>query len=108
MINTTCMMLRHQYCHAKTSKYQKKQSSQYFCSICEAILNTSYSADIYTGRLAILMIAFPRVRCMVIYISLYMYIFTHILVSFLRVCFVYVVKEIESSRGAQSINGRCA
>ena len=47
------------------------------------------------------MIAFPRVRCMFIYI----------LVSLMRVCVVtvvYVVKEVASFRGARSINGHGA
>ena len=45
------------------------------------------------------MIAFPRVRCMFIYIYIYM------LVSPTRVCVVYVVKEVTSFPGARSING---
>ena len=55
------------------------------------------------ARRAIPMIAFPRVRCMFIYI---VYIYIYILVSLIRVCVVYVVKEVASFPGARSINGR--
>ena len=50
------------------------------------------------ARRAIPMIAFPRVRCMFIYML-------YILVSLMRVCVVYVVKEVASFQGARSING---
>ena len=53
------------------------------------------------ARRAIPMIAFPRVRCMFIYIY-------NILVSLARLCVVYVVKEVASFPGARSINGRGA
>ena len=54
------------------------------------------------ARRAIPMIAFPRVRCMFIYIYIYMF------VSPTRVWVVYVVKEVTSFPGARSINGRGA
>ena len=53
---------------------------------------------IFMARRAIPMIAFPQVQTIYIYI----------LVSLTRVCNVYVVKEVTSSQGARSINGRGA
>ena len=53
------------------------------------------------ARRAIPMIAFPRVRCMFIYI-IYIYIF---LCPLTRVCVVYVVKEVTSSRGLGQLMG---
>ena len=52
------------------------------------------------------MIAFPRVRCMFIYI--YIIYIIIMFVSSTRVCVVYVVKEVTSIPGARSINGRGA
>ena len=49
---------------------------------------------IFMARRAIPMIAFPRVRC--------------ILVSTSQVCVVYVVKEVASFLGTRSIDGRGA
>ena len=49
------------------------------------------------ARRAIPMIAFPRVQ------TIYIYVCGH-----LRVCVVYVVKEVTSFPGARSINGRGA
>ena len=54
----------------------------------------------FMARRAIPMIAFPRVRCMFIYIYMF--------VSPTRVWVVYVVKEVTSFPGARSINGRGA
>ena len=48
----------------------------------------------------ITMIAFPRVRCMFIYYYMF--------VSLARACVVYLVKEVVSFWGAQSINGPSA
>ena len=61
----------------------------------------------FMARRAIPMIAFPRVRTIYIYIYiiLYIFIFNRPLT---RVCVVYVVKEVTSSGGARSINGRGA
>ena len=57
------------------------------------------SLPFFMARRAILMIAFPWVRCMFIYI-IYMF------VSLKRVCVVYEVKEVMTFPGARSINGR--
>ena len=57
-----------------------------------------YMYSFFMARRAIPMIAFPRVRTIYIYI----------LVSLMRVCVVYVVKEVASFPGARSINGRGA
>ena len=65
------------------------------------LLCTSPFYMFFMARRAIPMIAFPRVRCMFIYI----YIF---LCPLTRVCVVYVVKEVTSFQGARSINGRGA
>ena len=54
------------------------------------------------ARRAIPMIAFPRVRTIYIYIILYI---IYILVSPTRVCVVYVVKEVTSSRGLSQLMG---
>ena len=65
-------------------------------------LSFIFTTCLFMARRAIPMNAFPRVRCMFIYIYIYMF------VSPTRVWVVYVVKEVTSFPGARSINGRGA